>query len=394
MVLCMSRIVIGCIVWCPSAFTSLLGLESFPLGSNGLFHMLFPPPGFTTSPVGPSCATHLLSCLEQASLDAVADIFSGSISYTCRRTHMQVEDLLEMIACLRGFKLSNFKTRGEIALGFCWHISPHVTYKKVMLQGYFLTRDHFYICDICDMVLRKGWSLSAWLHFPTCMWWDGCYVSWNMFLIRRSNARAYSRVLSPSTSGSSLPSPIPPCPSLYPIPARPSWLFQSPQGSEIGILAVTARSWSKNRSLTLSLRPLLGAYTDRKVTTRWPTISFTKMILSQTLLHQQCLFCFRTCRACTWCPCPWLWGSCHHGIWSPEYNRHLLPCGIVFPLPRKLFLRVFILGVLTLNFLRCLLDSPNGPTLPPALDRRPSWRRYQQNFDVRWHHLTQILLLR
>ena len=52
-----------------------------------------------------------------------------------------------MIAHLRVFKLPNFKARGELALGFWWHINTHVTYKKLMLQGYFLARDHFYTCD-------------------------------------------------------------------------------------------------------------------------------------------------------------------------------------------------------------------------------------------------------
>ena len=37
-----------------------------------------------------------------------------------------VEDLLEMIACLRVFKLQNFKGRGELALGFWRHINPLV----------------------------------------------------------------------------------------------------------------------------------------------------------------------------------------------------------------------------------------------------------------------------
>ena len=32
-------------------------------------------------------------------------------------------------------------------LGFWWHINPHMAYKKLMLQGYFLARGHFYICD-------------------------------------------------------------------------------------------------------------------------------------------------------------------------------------------------------------------------------------------------------
>ena len=52
-----------------------------------------------------------------------------------------------MISRLRVFKLPNFKARGELALGFWWHIKPHVPYKKLMLQGYFLASDHFYICD-------------------------------------------------------------------------------------------------------------------------------------------------------------------------------------------------------------------------------------------------------
>ena len=60
---------------------------------------------------------------------------------------MRVEDLLEMIACLRVFKLPKFKARCEFVLGFWWHINPHVAYKKLMLQSYFLARDHFYICD-------------------------------------------------------------------------------------------------------------------------------------------------------------------------------------------------------------------------------------------------------
>ena len=54
---------------------------------------------------------------------------------------------LEMIAHIRVFKLPNLKSRGELVLGFWWHISPHVAYKKQMLQGYFLARDHFHICE-------------------------------------------------------------------------------------------------------------------------------------------------------------------------------------------------------------------------------------------------------
>ena len=62
---------------------------------------------------------------------------------------MQVENLLEVISPLRVFQLPNFKTvtGHKLALGFWWHIKPHVAYKKLMLQGYFLARDNFHICD-------------------------------------------------------------------------------------------------------------------------------------------------------------------------------------------------------------------------------------------------------
>ena len=78
----------------------------------------------------------------------------------------------------------------------------------------------------------------------------------HVFPRSRSNARAYSRILSPSTSGSSLPYPIPPCISLYPVPARPTWPFMAVSistwdqkfwcwdpGSHRWILAVTKTSF-------------------------------------------------------------------------------------------------------------------------------------------------------
>ena len=58
---------------------------------------------------------------------------------------MLVEDL-EIIACVGIYrKLPNLKARDELALGFWWHTNPHIAYKKLMLQGYFLARDHFYL---------------------------------------------------------------------------------------------------------------------------------------------------------------------------------------------------------------------------------------------------------
>ena len=129
---------------------------------------------------------------------------------------------------------------GELVFGLWWHINPHIAYKKLMLQGYFLTRDHFYICD--KLKLAQGSTEK-----------DEVYLCGYLSRLVRNEmavtflgprvpkkqvecSRTYSRVLSPSTSGSGLPYPIPPCTSLYPVPARPTWPFQSPHGSEIQIL--------------------------------------------------------------------------------------------------------------------------------------------------------------
>ena len=191
--------------------------------------------------VEPSCASHLLSFLKQACLAVVPDILSGSISYTCRCIHMQVEDLLEMIACLRVFKLPNFKARSELALGFWWHISPHVAYKKLMLQGYFLTKDHFHICDVCAWFYGKGWSLSAWVLFPTCKWWD---------LETRLCSQEAGRMLGHTLSFSHLQYLVTACHT----PFQHALLYIQclhtyiaiPHGirnSDPGILSITAQSW-------------------------------------------------------------------------------------------------------------------------------------------------------
>ena len=93
---------------------------------------------------------------------------------------MQVEDLLEMIAHLRVFRLPNFKMRGE-TLGFWWHINPHVAYKKLMLQDYFLARDHFHICDkFAHGPMEKDEVYLCGCISRLVTWWDGCHVSWNM----------------------------------------------------------------------------------------------------------------------------------------------------------------------------------------------------------------------
>ena len=69
----------------------------------------------------------------------------------------------------------------------------------------------------------------------------------------------------------------------------------------------------KEKVLNLITRPLCGAFTHRMVSTCWPTISFIKMILSETapqklslstpwpqiLLNQLSLCHFQTSRPCT-----------------------------------------------------------------------------------------------
>ena len=101
-----------------------------------------------------------------------------------------------------------------------------------MLQGYFLARDHFYICD----KFTHGPTEKDDVYLCVAMFPDLYVMRWlspflkHVFPRSRLNARTYSRVLSPSTSGSGLPYPIPPCTSLYSVPARPTWAFQSPHG--------------------------------------------------------------------------------------------------------------------------------------------------------------------
>ena len=57
---------------------------------------------------------------------------------------------------VRVFKLPNFKARGELVLGFWWHINPPIPYKKLMLQGYFLARDHFLrMKSICEATFPR-----------------------------------------------------------------------------------------------------------------------------------------------------------------------------------------------------------------------------------------------
>ena len=112
-----------------------------------------------------------------SSFDVVPYILSGSIGYTCRRTHMQVENLLEVISTMRIYQLPSFWTVHELALGFRWHIKPHVAYKKLMLQGYFLARDTFHICNKSAHCSAEKDEVYLRGCIPTCMWWYGCHVS-------------------------------------------------------------------------------------------------------------------------------------------------------------------------------------------------------------------------
>ena len=207
MVHCMSGISFGCIVWCPSAFTSLPGLESCPLGSNGFFHVFIPPPGFTTPTVWLSCATYLLNCLEQSSLDVVPDILSGPISYTCRCAH-KLKTSWKWLLVWGSLSFQTLRQGVNLRLDFggtsilmshtrswCCRAtsSPGITFTSV---------------SSLRMVLRKRMKSICVAVFPDLyvMRWLSCFLK-HVFSRSRSNARAYSRILSPSTSGFGLPYP-------------------------------------------------------------------------------------------------------------------------------------------------------------------------------------------
>ena len=263
MVHCMSGIAFGCIVWCPSAFTCLPGLEGFPLGSSGFFHVFIPPPGFMTPTVGrdvPHTSSVVLSnpvlMLFQRSSVAPSATFADVL--TCKTWKWL------LIWGSLNFQILRWGVNLRLDFGGTSILMSHT--RSWCCRATSSPGITFTSVTSLSMVLQKRMNVCG-------------YVSWlvhdeiavtfleQVFQRSRSNASAYSRVLPPSTSGSSLPYPIPPCTSLYPVPARPTWPFQSPHGiinSDAGILAVTAHSWSKNKSLTSSLRSLWGAYTDRK----------------------------------------------------------------------------------------------------------------------------------
>ena len=160
------------------------------------------------------------------------------------------------------FKLPNFKKRDGLALVFRSHTNPHIAYKKLMLQGFFLARDHFYICDKFvhgPFERHEGICMAT---FPDLyvMRWLSLFLE-HVFQRSRLNASAYSGILSPSTSGSGLLYPIPPCTSLYPVPARPTWPFQSPHGmrnSNPGIPGSHSTQLIKEQVLTSSLDHSVG----------------------------------------------------------------------------------------------------------------------------------------
>ena len=150
-----------------------------------------------------------------------------------------------------------------------------------MLQGYFLARDHIYICDkfahglkekedvyLRGYVSRLVCDKMAVAFLETCSQEAG-------WMLGHTLGFSHPQHLVPACHHA-----LPCIQCLHSLHGRSNLHIRN---SDPGILAVTARSWSKNRSLTSSLRPLFGAYTDRKINPCWPTISFTKMILLETL---------------------------------------------------------------------------------------------------------------
>ena len=82
-------------------------------------------------------------------------------------------------------------------------MNPHTAYKKQMVQGYFLAKDHLNICDSCAwsygngcMVLWKRMRSVYMTTFPDLyvMRWMLCFLE-HVFPRSRMNARAFSRVI-------------------------------------------------------------------------------------------------------------------------------------------------------------------------------------------------------
>ena len=139
--------------------------------------VFIPPPGFMTPTVGLSCATHLLNCSEQSRLD-VPDILSGPISYTCRRAHMQVEDLWKSLLVWGSLSFQTLRWWVNLHLDFggtsilMLHIrswccratsSPGITFTSVTSVS--TEKDEVYLCGHVSQLVRDEMAVT---YLETC----------------------------------------------------------------------------------------------------------------------------------------------------------------------------------------------------------------------------------
>ena len=138
-------------------------------------------PYSTTSPSAElCCATHLLYCLQQTSLEFRPDFLSSSSRFSFHSGHVCLEEFLESATRLRISELPYFWMWGKFALDLRRHINYRVAHKELMLQSNLLSRNHLHIHQVCAGSFEITRKLSGLLYYPTCMWWGDCHVSWNM----------------------------------------------------------------------------------------------------------------------------------------------------------------------------------------------------------------------
>ena len=354
MVHCMSGISFGCIVWCPSVFTALQALKAFHWSAMAFSMCSFHHQVIRCQRCGrvvPHTSSVVLSSpvLMLFQISSVAPSATPADVLTCK---LKTWKWLLVWGSL-SFQTLRWGVNLRLDFGGTSILMLHT--RSWCCRATSLPESLLHLWQVCAWSYGKGWTLSVWL-FPDLylMRWLSCFFK---HVFPRSRPK-----LGHTLGFSHLQHLVRAChtPSHHALPCIQCLhglhgRSNLHMGSEILMLGVWQSQQAADQRTgpwTSSLRPLCGAYTDRKVTTCWLWVSLRwfcrrlsepqklslATLLPQTLQHQLCLCRFLTSRACTWCPCPWLCGSCHHGIWSPECSRHPLSCGIVFPLPRKLFL--------------------------------------------------------
>ena len=173
---------------------------------------------------------------------------------------MRVEDLWKWLLIWGSLSFQTLKW-GVYFLSDFSGTSIHICIQEADIAG--LLHHHGSLLHLWQVCVRKTMKSICLATFPDL--YNSCHISWNMCSQEAGWMLGH-------TLGFSHPQHLvlachTPCHHALPCSSActADMAIRISTWSEIWILAVTAHSWSKNRSLASSLRSLCAAYTDWKV---------------------------------------------------------------------------------------------------------------------------------